>query len=191
MTTRFERDDLIDGLRQLVTKLQAADGPIGLRIIGGAALSLRYFDRESTVDIDARPIGDAEQVLAAGQAIAIENGWPDDWLNAKASGFIPRYGVEAEWHTIYDDATVVIQVASAEAMLVMKLRANRPGRDERDIAELMAICEVDSLDEAETLYESYYPADLLSDRAVRMVERILSVGLPPKAVAPPRPDLGS
>lgn len=189
MTTRFDRDGLIDGLRQLVAKLHGSDGPTGVRIIGGAALALRYFERESTVDIDARPIGDVERVLAAGRAIAAVNGWPEDWLNAQASGFIPDYGTSAtEWNTLHDDGTVVIQVASAEAMLVMKLRANRPGRDERDIANLLAICDVTTLDDAETLYGSYYPADLLPDRAVRMVERILQVGLPATPTAPPPPD---
>lgn len=192
MTTRFDRDGLIDGLRQLIAKLRESDSPTGVRIIGGAALALRYFERESTVDIDARPIGDAERVLAAGRAIAAENGWPEDWLNAQASGFIPDYGATvAEWQTLYDDGTVVIQVASAEAMLVMKLRANRPGRDERDIAHLLVLCDVMTVDDAETLYESYYPADLLPDRAARMVERILQVGLPETPTAPPRPDLGA
>ncbi|KQM82595.1 hypothetical protein [Agromyces sp. Leaf222] len=192
MTTRFDRDGLIDGLRQLIAKLRETDGPTGLRIIGGAALALRYFERESTVDIDARPIGDAEPVLEAGRAIAAENGWPEDWLNSKASGFIPEYGAAVtDWHTLYDDGTVVVQVASAEAMLVMKLRANRPGRDERDLANLMAIGGITTVDDAEALYESYYPADLLPDRAVRMVERILKVGLPQAPPAPPRPDLGS
>ena len=191
MTTRFDRDGLIDGVQQLIAKLRDSGSPTGLRIVGGAALALRYFERESTVDIDARPIGDAEVVLAAGRAIAEENGWPEDWLNSKASGFIPDYGATvAEWQTLYDDGTVTIQVASAEAMRVMKLRANRPGRDERDIANLMAICEVTTIDDAETLYESYYPADLLPDRAVRMVERILQVGVPEAPTAPPRPDFG-
>ncbi|WP_442854314.1 hypothetical protein [Agromyces sp. Root1464] len=73
---------------------------------------------------------------------------------------------------------------------MMKLRANRPGRDERDIANLLAICDVTTLDDAETLYESYYPADLLPDRAVRMVERILKVGIPETPTAPPPPDFG-
>ena len=53
------------------------------------------------------------------------------------------------WDTLYDDGQVVIQVASAEAMLAMKLRANRPGRDDTDIAKLMAICDIDTLAAAE------------------------------------------
>ncbi|WP_394550580.1 DUF6036 family nucleotidyltransferase [Agromyces sp. MMS24-JH15] len=188
--TRFDRDGLVLGLRQLVAKLGETGDRTGIRIIGGAALALRYFDRESTVDIDARPIGDPERVLAAGREIAAANGWPADWLNNQAAGFIPEYGRRvATWETLYDDGRVAIQVASAEAMLVMKLRANRPGRDDVDIAKLMAICDVRTIEDAEELYEDFYPADLLPDRAVRMLTRILEVGLPERPEQPPPPDI--
>lgn len=39
----------------------------------------------------------------------------------------------------------------------MKLRANRPGRDTRDIRMLLSLCEVTTLDEAEGFYEEFYP----------------------------------
>ena len=190
--TRFDRDGLELGLRQLVAKLRTTGERSGIRIVGGAALSLRYFDRESTVDIDAHPIGDADHVLAAGREVADENGWPDDWLNNQAAIFIPEYGsIRVAWETLYDDGNVVIQVASAEAMLAMKLHANRPGRDDTDIAKLMVLCGVSSIAEAEELYETYYSAEVLPDRAVAMVARILAVGLPNMPSAPPAADLGS
>jgi hypothetical protein len=91
---------------------------------------------------------------------------------------------------LYDEGDVVIQVASAEAMLAMKLRANRPGRDDTDIAKLLSICGISSVVEAEELYESFYSAEVLPDRAVAMVTRILQVGLPATPARPPRPDLG-
>jgi hypothetical protein len=185
--TRFERDGLEYGLRQLVAKLRAAgSGRTGLRIVGGAALALRYFERESTVDIDAHPIGDADHVLAAGRLVAQENGWPDDWLNNLAAGFIPEYGTTpVAWETLYDAGDVVIQVASAEAMLAMKLKANRPGRDDADIAKLMVLCNISTVAEAEELYESYYSQEMLPDRAVKMVMQILTIGLPPAPAQPP------
>ena len=189
--TRFDRDGLELGLRQLVAKLQSSGGRSGLRIVGGAALALRYFDRESTVDIDAHPIGDAVHVLAAGREVAQENGWPDDWLNNQAAIFIPEYGsATVAWETLYDDGTVVIQVASADAMLAMKLRANRPGRDDTDIAKLMVLCDITSVSEAEELYESFYSAEVMPDRAVTMVAKILAIGLPEVPPTPPAPDLG-
>lgn len=49
----LEREDLIDGLQEVVAELRARGEHAGIRIVGGAALSLHYFDRASTVDIDA------------------------------------------------------------------------------------------------------------------------------------------
>jgi hypothetical protein len=188
---RFDRDGLELGLRQFVAKLRSTDAQSGLRIVGGAALALRYFDRESTVDVDAHPIGDADRVLAVAREVAEENGWPDDWLNNQAAGFIPEYGsTPVVWETLYDDGHVVIQVASAEAMLAMKLRANRPGRDDTDIAKLMVLCSISSLAEAEELYETYYSAEALPDRAVAMVSKILAIGLPEMPAQPQAADLG-
>lgn len=189
--TRFDRDGLESGLRQLIGKLRSTGARSGLRIVGGAALALRYFERESTVDVDAHPIGDAERVLAAGREIAEENGWPDDWLNNQAAVFIPEYGPRVtEWETLHDDGDVVIQVASAEAMLAMKLRANRPGRDDADIAKLMVLCGISSVADAEDLYEDFYSAEVLPERAARMVTRILAVGLPEAPRRPPPAVLG-
>lgn len=70
----------------------------------------------------------------------------------------------------------MIQVASAEALLVMKLRANRPGRDTDDIRQLLALCDIDSVQAADELYDEYYPGESLPDRAWDMVVRILSGG---------------
>jgi hypothetical protein len=51
---RLDRDDLIRGINQVIEKLRAAGQPAGIRIVGGAALALRYFDRRTTTDIDAQ-----------------------------------------------------------------------------------------------------------------------------------------
>jgi methanogenic corrinoid protein MtbC1 len=68
--TLFDRDLLEEGLRQLVARLRASGIRSGIRIIGGAALALRYFDRASTVDIDAHFIGSPETVEKAAIDIA-------------------------------------------------------------------------------------------------------------------------
>ena len=71
----------------------------------------------------------------------------------------------------------------------MKLRANRPGRDVNDIRQLLALCSVTTLEEAEEHYEDFYPGDGLSDRAIGMVERILDGGLPTEVPSPGPIDL--
>jgi hypothetical protein len=52
--TLFDRDLLEEGLRQLVAQLRGSGTRSGIRIVGGAALALRYFERESTVDVEPR-----------------------------------------------------------------------------------------------------------------------------------------
>lgn len=65
------------------------------------------------------------------------------------------------------------------------LIANRPGRDTDDIRQLLAICTIGSLEEAEALYEEFYPGEGLDDRAVQMVRAIFGRG---RVMAPPRHD---
>jgi hypothetical protein len=188
--TLFDRDLLEEGLRQLVARLRESGNRSGIRIIGGAALALRYFDRTSTVDIDAHFSGSIESVEAAARSIARENGWPDDWLNNKAAGVIPEYGARrVQWKRLYVEGDVVIEVAPPDALLAMKLRANRPGRDDADAAKLMAICGVTTLADAEELYEEFYAGEVLPDRAIRMIEKILDIGVPQVPSAPPDVDI--
>ena len=186
----FDRDDLIGAMRDLVTELRAAGEPIGLRLVGGGALALRYFERASTRDVDVfhvRP-GTDEAVASAARAVAQRRGWNEDWLNFEVTKTAaePQWGKAVEWETIFDEDGIVIQVASAEALLVMKLRANRPGRDTDDIRHLLALCNIVSVEAADGLYEEYYPGESLPDRAWDMVVRILNEG-PLAKLHPPGP----
>ena len=125
-------------------------------------------------------------VAAAAARVAAGHGWNPNWLKADA---LPMFGRRAvEWETIYDHDGIAIQVAE-DALLAMKLRANRPGRDTNDIRQLMSLCEVSSLEAAEDLYEDFYPGDGLTDRAVDMVRRILDGGLPHHVTSPGPIDL--
>ncbi|GAB2827803.1 hypothetical protein GCM10027022_18590 [Alpinimonas psychrophila] len=72
------------------------------------------------------------------------------------------------------------------AQEAMKLRANRPGRDTRDIRLLFSLCHISTLEGAEDLYEEFYPGDVLTQRAVSIVTAILADG-PPDAPDVPEP----
>ena len=50
--TALERNEIITGLRELVTELRAAGVVAGIRLVGGAALALRYFDRALSCKAD-------------------------------------------------------------------------------------------------------------------------------------------
>lgn len=71
----------------------------------------------------------------------------------------------------------------------MKLCANRPGRDTRDIRLLLSLCEIGTLDEAEDFYEEFYPDDSLDPRGETMVTAILAEGALEKPTSPGDADL--
>lgn len=178
--TALNRDDIITGLRELIAELREAGEDAGIRLVGGAALALRYFDRGVTQDLDAihvRP-GNDEAVAAAAARVARRHDWDSAWFNfaATRADALPILGRAVEWETLYSRDGISIQVASKEALLAMKLRANRPGRDTRDIRLLMALCEIVTLQEAEDFYEEFYPGDGLTSRAVSIVTAILDDG---------------
>ncbi|WP_460785961.1 DUF6036 family nucleotidyltransferase [Microbacterium tumbae] len=187
--TSLTRDDLLAGLRELIAELHSSGEVVGIRLVGGAALALRYFSRRITNDLDAlhvRP-GTDDAVVAAANRVGDRMGWDTGWINfaVENTDSLPVFGRRAvEWETIYDRDGIVLQVASKEALLAMKLRANRPGRDTDDIRHLLALCEVATLREAEEFYEDFYPGDGLTDRAISIVERILEGGLPDEVPSP-------
>lgn len=186
--TDLTRDDMIEGLRELVRELHARGEAGGVRIVGGAAMLLRYYgERRVTPDIDAKLHPEAPAIRIA-EDIARRRGWNDDWLNAKAATFIP-IAIDVGWEPLYDDDDVSVWVISPEALLAMKIRASRPTRDDADIAMLLAITGIHTVDEAEALYERYYPGELPKDLAYVMLEDIFAAGLPEPPIAPPLPDL--
>ena len=190
MPTALGRDDIITGLRELIAELRAADQVAGIRLVGGAALALRYFDRGTTQDLDSlhvRP-GSDEAVAAAAERVARRHDWDPAWLNFEVTkaDALPTLGRAVEWESIYGQDGIFIQVASKEALLAMKLRANRPGRDTRDIRLLLGLCQVTTLEDAEDFYAEFYPGDGLTTRAMGIVTSILADG-PIPAPEPPGP----
>lgn len=189
MATVLDRDDIIGGLRDLVAELRAAGEVAGIRLVGGAALALRYFDRGVTQDLDSLHVnpGSDEAIETAAAIVAERRGWDAAWINFEVTraDAIPSLGRQVVWDTIYSKDGIVIEVAEADALLAMKLRANRPGRDTGDIRQLLGLCRVGTLAAAEELYEDFYPGDLLPKRAIAIVSAILAEGRPDAPPAPP------
>ncbi len=183
----LDRDDLISGLRSIVSELRERGESAGIRIVGGAALNLRYFDRPGTDDIDAS-IRPPTSVLEIAHEIAEARGWPSNWLNTDPAHFIPI--VKGSWESIFDDEGISIWVASPEMLLAMKLRASRPGRDEDDMAQLLSLCRVTTSEQAEELFESLFPGEVLQEKAFKMLRVIFASGLPEAPIPPARPELG-
>ncbi|WP_174774601.1 MULTISPECIES: DUF6036 family nucleotidyltransferase [unclassified Cryobacterium] len=186
MAGPFDLHDLVSGLREVVKRARETGiRDVSIRIVGGAALRIAYFERATTADIDAQIQPQLEPII---RQIASERDWPADWLNDKATIFIPRWGRSVEWESLFDDGNVSIWIAPIEALLAMKLNAARPGRDTEDIANLLVLNEIHTVAAAEQLFEDFYPGDALTGRAVLLLERIFARGLPSTLPRPPRPD---
>src|SRR4051812_14920013 len=113
--TLFTRADLERGLRLVVAELRRRGMSANVRIVGGAAMALRYYDRESTQDVDIAVNLSDSDLADISATIARAQGWSADWLNSAAAKFVPAYGRPVEWITIHDDDGIVIQIAPPEA----------------------------------------------------------------------------
>lgn len=54
----------------------------------------------------------------------------------------------------------------------------------------MALDRDDLIEQADTHYESFYPGEVLADKAYRLLTVLFDQGLPEKPDRPPAPDLG-
>lgn len=109
-------------------------------------------------------------------------------MNTNATMFIPP--MRDAWLEIFNEDGIAISVGSPEMLLAMKLNASRLGRDDSDIAQLLAICSIDSASAAEDLFETFYPGEILQDKAHRLLDVIYRKGLPTHVDKPPAPRLG-
>ena len=49
----MQRQDIVDALTALITELKSTNTKASFRIVGVAALALKYFERPATTDIDS------------------------------------------------------------------------------------------------------------------------------------------
>lgn len=182
----LHREDIIRGLKQLADKAAERGISADIYVVGGAALALRYFDRDPTVDIDAR-VNRWDEISPIVEEISRENLWVENWFNVEASQFVPSWGKDAEWELIYSSAGINIYVASAEVLLMMKLAASRRGRDYLDAELLMSTTGLTDRKQLEALFEEYFKGDVLPMKAVRMLDDIFSKKIADAPVPPPPP----
>lgn len=181
MAYYFDRDAIIKALSSVAEDLESKGIGAEIRLVGGAALAIKYFERALTTDVDAA-LNPETAILKSAQQFAFGEEIQQTWLNSDAKIFIPGDGDSPEWLEVYRRGSVRIFVPSARALLAMKLNAARPGKDERDVALLLALTKVHDVDGASELFESFYPGDVVSTTGLAMLERIFTQGLPPEPV---------
>lgn len=131
-------------------------------LVGGGVMVLEFGSRQSTRDLDGVLINsmDASKLRAYAAHVAVERGWPVDWLNDGAKGYLSGVPILSP---VFQSRGIKVSRPSFEQLLAMKLCA---WRDDVDIADARRL-----LDEL--------PHD--RDRAWRMVEPFLQPGRELKA----------
>jgi hypothetical protein len=125
------RQEIIEALERLGQLAVSRGTKIELALVGGALMVLLYAARESTRDVDAiilapREVGTVRELA---QVVADERGWPDDWLNDGAKGFL--IGL-SQGPVVFLAPGIEVRSPSTAQLLAMKLSA---WRDDVDIAD--------------------------------------------------------
>jgi hypothetical protein len=125
------RQEIIEALERLGQLAVSRGTKIELALVGGALMVLLYAARESTRDVDAiilapREVGTVRELA---QVVADERGWPDDWLNDGAKGFL--IGLSSG-PVVFSAPGIEVRSPSTAQLLAMKLSA---WRDDVDIAD--------------------------------------------------------
>lgn len=108
---------------------------IELLLLGGGVMVLAFDARAATRDVDVMILEpeDRSRVTQLCQIIGAERGWPADWLNEGAKGFLvsPIRGAE-----LIAVAGLTVRMPPVEQLLAMKLCA---WRDDVDISDALRL----------------------------------------------------
>lgn len=109
MVVTFDRDDIVAALDELVDHLTAAKASSHIRIVGGAAIAIRFGRHVTTTDIDALYRADPV-VEEAARMIARKHGWPQTWLNDKVKMWASHFDGPNDWadFEVRDDVTISV-----------------------------------------------------------------------------------
>jgi len=155
--------------QELSARLAAGGAHAQLFVVGGAAMALAYDQGRLTRDVDALFVP-APEVRQAAEAIAAEHGLEPDWLNDAAKGFLP--GQDEHPVTVFESEALLVQVASPEYLLAMKLHASRDERDLDDAATLFLRLGYTTAEQGIELLISTYAAGRLLPRHRYIVEDV-------------------
>jgi len=127
----LSKQDVIAALARVGDLAHARGETIELLLLGGSVMVLVFETRQSTRDVDVVILHPAEttQVRAIAETVAQERGWPADWLNDGAKGFV--VGI-TKGPVVFSAPGIVVRRPAIEQLLAMKLCA---WRDDVDIAD--------------------------------------------------------
>jgi hypothetical protein len=133
----LSQQEIINALTRLGELAEEHGYQLELLAVGGAVMVLAYNARPATHDVDVYVLSPKEARLARelAQQVAHELGWPDDWLNDGAKGFL--VGV-TQGPVIFYAPGIVVRRPEVRQLLAMKLSAWRDDVDIEDARLLLS-----------------------------------------------------
>jgi len=118
----IQRAELTDALKRLGELAQSEGIEVDLLVVGGGAMVLGFDARPSTRDLDAVILmpRDRSKIWGLTETVAQERGWPKDWLNEGAKGFLVGLDTTV---TLLRFPGIAVRRPKAELLLAMKLCA--------------------------------------------------------------------
>ena len=155
---------------ELAAELDAVGQRAEIFLVGGAAIALCFDGRRSTRDLDA-VFAPTDSVRKAAAAVADREGLDPDWLNDAVKGFLP--GTDQNAIRYFEAPGLLVDVASAEYLLAMKLFSSRVETDAEDIALLYREVGYTTVEEGLTLVERSYPGRPVAAKVQFLLEEIV------------------
>lgn len=167
--------ETFDAARVLTLFQELSDRPdeVGISaqlfVVGGAAMALAYDDGRVTRDVDALFVPSSE-IRKIAEDMSVVHGLEPDWLNDAAKGFLP--GDDENSYTVFESESLLVQVASPEYLLAMKLYASRDDRDLDDAVVLFNQLGYTSKQDCIDLLVNTYPVGQLLPRHRYLAEEV-------------------
>jgi len=176
----LDKNDILRGFRKIDAGARAAGVLIDLSVYGGAALALVFDLRHATRDVDAVVKGDPAVLRRLAARVAIEEGWPEDWLNDGVKGFTSETERMRLMETFAasPQGGLRIHAPTPQYMFAMKCMAMRAeGLDgSHDISDIEALADLAGIADAQAalaLVEEFYPAARIPPKVRFGVEEIM------------------
>ena len=152
---KMNRAQIEEALRALGEVAQADGYHVDLFAVGGAVMVLKFNARLATKDIDAVILGPAPASLvrAMAERVAVQLGWPMDWLNDGAKGYV---GADVQGDVLFEAPGVTVLAPPLAQMLALKVGAWRDDID-MDDAEVILRAMTGSRGEIWAAVEAYLP----------------------------------
>jgi len=146
--------DIVSALERLGQLAFDQGHTLQLVVVGGAAMVLGYHARQATHDIDVvfLPPPEPQIIRLYAKTVADEHGWPEDWLNNAASGYLIGMSTGP---VVLNAPGIEVRQPVTEQLLAMKLCA---WRDDVDIADATRLLhELSDTGDREELWQRMVP----------------------------------